>query len=224
MTSYRAHRAEQHVRLLLLRQARHDGPDEAGHDEDRHPAEEKHQAERDGDRGEQRGRRRIGQRLQLPSHAVTHDATHDTTLCTHTRRVHARYNVRLLYDAHARARRVGCVHGAWRLQLREQKQCDDVVEHGGGDDELAGGRVEHLGLLEDVERDTHRCGRQRAAHGECRLGEGVRCARVRAEVVAVMADLHYSLTHIVTQLVVAVVVLTCLLAYLLTYSLSYLPL
>ena len=105
MTSYRAHRAEQHVRLLLLRQARHDGPDEAGHDEDRHPAEEEHQAERDGDRGEQRGRRRIGQRLQHQSHAVTHDATHDTAMHTHVVCTHD-----AMYDAHARARRVWCVH------------------------------------------------------------------------------------------------------------------
>jgi len=79
-----------------------------------------------------------------------------------------------MYDTHAHAR---CVYGAWRLQLRQQEQCDDVVEHGSGDDELAGGRVEHLGLLEDVERDAHRGGRQRAAHGERRLGEGVRCTR-----------------------------------------------
>ena len=108
MTSYRAHRAEQHVRLLLLRQARHDGPDEAGHDEDRHPAEEKHQAERDGDRGEQRGRRRIGQRLQLPSHAITHDATHDTTLCTHTsctRTMQCTTTLRCQMHMH--------VHGGW---------------------------------------------------------------------------------------------------------------
>jgi len=69
VTSYRTHRAEQHVRLLLLRQARHDEADEAGHDEDGNPAEEEHQAERDGDRGHERDRRRIGQRLQL-QHAM----------------------------------------------------------------------------------------------------------------------------------------------------------
>ena len=47
-----------------------------------------------------------------------------------------------MYDTHAHAR---CVYGAWRLQLRQQEQCDDVVEHGSGDDELAGGRAEFLG-------------------------------------------------------------------------------
>ena len=100
------------------------------------------------------------------------NAMHDTII---THDTCARRNMHdAMYDTHAHAR---CVYGAWRLQLRQQEQCDDVVEHGSGDDELAGGRVEHLGLLEDVERDAHRGGRQRAAHGERRLGEGVRCTR-----------------------------------------------
>ena len=59
------HRAKQHVRVLLLRQAWHDRPDEAGHHEDGDPSKDEHQAERDGDRGEHRDRRRVGQCLQL---------------------------------------------------------------------------------------------------------------------------------------------------------------
>mmetsp|Transcript_49414 Transcript_49414/g.163679 ORF Transcript_49414/g.163679 Transcript_49414/m.163679 type:complete len:220 (+) Transcript_49414:364-1023(+) len=55
---------------------------------------------------------------------------------------------------------------AERLQQSEQQQRDHVVQHGGGDDQLANRRVERVRGAEHVERDADGGGRKRAPRGE----------------------------------------------------------
>lgn len=64
---------------------------------------------------------------------------------------------------------------AERLQQSEQQQRDHVVQHGGGDDQLANRRVERVRGAEHVERDADGGGRKRAPRGEA--GERVEPTR-----------------------------------------------